>query len=160
VLFFSYFAISVTVAVNWNNTGWHCVISCGRWRSIALWFDCFPWKAMDYFNSLAFIVMTMMIIVVMIMMQLLLLSSGVTVSASIATAASQALVACVEPVHLLVAVFVLTNSSACWQSTHANVPRQSLEPYWISRSKVKVTRVLRCFPVCVCVMLRLPTDST
>ena len=68
---------------------------------------------MDYFNSLAFIVMTMMIIVVMIMMQLLLLSSGVTVSASIATAASQALVACVEPVHLLVAVFVLTNSSAC-----------------------------------------------
>jgi len=41
---------------------------------------------------------------------------------------------------------------------YQHVARQPLEHYRISRSKVKVTWVLGCLSVCV--MLRLPADST
>jgi len=41
---------------------------------------------------------------------------------------------------------------------HPHVPRQPLEPCWISRSKVKITWVYGRFSVCV--MLQLPADGT
>jgi len=43
---------------------------------------------------------------------------------------------------------------------HTHLSRQLLEPYWISRSSVQRSRSHRILDVCVCMMLRLPADST